>query len=412
MRALGSMSARDDAWMLAAATRARYRSRIARLAVLAAVLVTLVGALPRVALAAGVLPDALRPFIWSDVLHIWERGARDGQLPYRDVFFEYPPLVGYLWAGIETVARSAAASVALWALVQAAAAGAVAALLAREAGPRRTLVYWSLAPQLVLYGSLNFETLALAPLVAAVALARHGRVRGSAVALGIGTAVKLFPAAVLPVVVLAPTTRRRAALAAVFLFGAVASAPFVPGIAAPFSTLGTLGRYSVGIEPNLDSVWGLLRDALRGAGADPLAAIVAVTLAGTLATYALVVVPAARRSTDPSAAAGLAVAVVLVWSRLYSPQYSLWLLPFFALAALPLRTFALLTVADALVFLTVYPLTLVGRGPGDGGAALLAAALGGAVVLRHAALILSARELWRRATRSREPRRDPRSTGR
>lgn len=364
------------------------------------------------ALAAGVLPDALRPFIWSDVLHIWERGAREGQLPYRDVFFEYPPLVGYLWAGIEVVARSAAASVLLWAIVQAAAAGTVAAVLAREAGARRTLVYWSLAPQLVLYGSLNFETLALAPLVAAIAFARHGRVRGSAVALAIGTAVKLFPAAVLPVVVLARAARRREGLAAMLLFGAVTLALFLPGIAAPFSTLGTLGRYSVGIEPNIDSVWGLVRDALGSAGTDPLGAIVAVTLAGTVVTYALVVVPAARRSADPSAAAGLTVAVVLLWSRLYSPQYSLWLLPFFALAALPVRTFALLTVADVAVFLTVYPLTLVGRGPGDSGAALLAAALAGAVVLRHAALILSARQLWRRATGSREPRRDPRSTDR
>jgi len=86
---------------------------------------------------------------------------------------------------------------------------------------------------------------------------------------------------------------------------------------------------------------------------------------------------------------------VLLWSRLYSPQFSLWALPFFALAALPVRAFVLLTVADVGVFLTVYPLTLTERLAVDV-RDLLLATLAAAVVLRHVALLLA----WRAAVRS------------
>lgn len=357
-----------------------------------------VGAVPRIALASGILPSVLRPFVWSDVAFIWERGARSGQLPYRDVPFEYPPLVGYAWGAIETVAASEAVHVLAWAGVQAVAAAVVAYVLAREAGSSRALLFWSLSPQLLLYGSLNFETIAVAPLVVAIGLARRGRPIGSAVALAVGTAVKLFPAAALPVVLARPfLARDRRAVVAVAAFAVVLAAAFVPGATAPFSTLTSLRQYSVGIEPNFDSFWGLVRSIVLTTGWDPRDAIVMASLAGTAVTYLLLVVPAMRRSADPAVTAGLAVAAVLIWARLYSPQYALWILPFFALAGLSARTFALLTFADVAVFLTVYPLTLVDRPPGDPAAPLLGSALAAAVVLRQAALLLTARELWRRS---------------
>ncbi|MBI4571279.1 MAG: DUF2029 domain-containing protein [Chloroflexi bacterium] len=358
------------------------------------------GALPRVLLAMDALPAALQPFVWSDVLHIWERGARAGSLPYRDVPFEYPPLTGMTWAAIEAVAGSAAAHVALWVAVQAAAAGVVAFALACAAGPKRAIVFWSLSPQLLLYGSVNFETFALAPLVIAVVLARRERMVVSSVALAVGTAVKLFPAAVLPVV-LARSLRgdARAAVASAIAFSVVVAAAFAPTASAPFSSLFSPWRYSVGIEPNLDSPWGLVREVVRAAGWDPVEAIVAVTLVGTVATFVIAVLPAAWRAPDAAVGAGLAITTVLLWSRLFSPQYVLWLLPFFSLAIPSMRTFLLLTVADLGVFATIYPLTLVRWSPDDPLATALVGILAAAVLARHAVLILVWRALWSRRAR-------------
>ncbi len=331
-------------------------------------------------------------------MYIWERGAADGQLPYRDVAFEYPPIVGYLWAAIETIAGSKVMHVVLWAAVQAAAAGIAALVLSREAGRRRTLLYWSFAPQLFLYGSLNFETLAVAPLVLSVALTRRGRPIASAAALAVATATKLFPLALLPVVLARPllSRDRRVVLAATATFTIVTAAAFVPGMGAAFSTLWSLARYSVGIEPNYDSVFGLMRSAVLIRDWDPRDAIVVVSLTGTAVTYLLLVVPALRRSADPAVASGLAIVVILLWTRLYSPQYALWILPLFALAIPSPRLFALLTTADLAVFFTVYPLTHA-AGFSEGTVHLLTLGLTGAVVLRHVALLLTTRELWRRS---------------
>ncbi len=375
------------------------RSRIVLLPVLAAMASVAIGAVPRVALAAGVLPDALRPFVWSDILHIWERGVREGALPYWNVAFEYPPMIGYLWAALETLAASAVVHLVLWALVQAAAAGMVAFLLAREAGRARALLFWSLSPQLLLYGSLNFDVLAIAALVGGIVLARRGRVVLSAAALAVGTAAKLFPAAIVPVVLMrglvARDGRGVAGAAVAFLF--VLAAAFAPGAFAPFSTLGTLGRYTVGISPNIDSVWGLARAAVLATGWDPLAWTVVVSLLGMAVMYLTVVLRAAGRSTDVVAPGALAVLTVLLWTRLFSPQYTLWVLPFFALARLSQRTFAVLTAADVAVFLTVYPLTLVRRSPDDPFQLALASGMAAAVVLRQVALILTTREVWDRS---------------
>lgn len=358
------------------------------------------GAIPRALLAAGALPPLLRPFVWSDVLHIWERS--DGALPYWESYFEYPPLVGYLWILLRGVAPGATAFVIAWALIQIAFAAAIAAVLARAVGARAAVTRWSLLPQLALFGPLNFDLLAVAALVGALRLDHAGRRLASAGAIAAGTALKLFPGAALPTILI----RQRsiaAAAAQLATFALVVAALYLPSAAAPFPSTESLRRYTVGLEPNLDSFWGIAFNALRGAGADPAGVLAVVTAVGLAATYLVLVLPAARRSPDPAASVGLAVVAVLVWSRLYSPQFSLWVLPFFALCDLPRRGLLLLVFADVAVFLTVYPLTLVPWTADDPAAGMLAAALAAAVAARHGALVVVGRDLWWRTRGSGAP---------
>jgi hypothetical protein len=148
-----------------------------------------------------------------------------------------------------------------------------------------------------------------------------------------------------------------------------------------------VGFYAVGIRSNVDSIWGLAERFLATLGVPNAGAIIlAVTIVGLAATYLRLVLPRGQRAADPAVGFGLATIALLFWTRLYSPQYSLWLLPFFALLALPVRAFALLAIADVGVFFTIYPLTLVERGPEDAFAPALFAAMAAFVVLRHLAL--------------------------
>lgn len=352
----------------------------------------LVGALPRLLLAAGLLPDGLRPFIWSDVLFTWERGISGGRAPYWDAYFEYPPLVGYLSGLFGMVAPTAVAYVALWTSIQVFAAAATGWAL-RGTG-RRGWWAWGLAPQLALFGPINFDLLAVMALVVAVNAEREGGRMRSTLALAFGTATKLFPAAAFPLFLV--RARKGVSGAAIHLavFAGILIATYAPGSMARFSTVESLSRYSVGMSANFDSVWGLLDALLKGIGLASPAVVGALSLGGFVATYVLVALRRAAAGDQPGRLAASAVLALLLFSRLYSPQYSLWVLPFFALAALPQRAFAILTIADMLVFLTVYPLTLAPVIP-ESTRDVLIGALAGAVVLRHVGLAVALRAIAR-----------------
>lgn len=368
--------------------------RRALVAGIGAALVVALGGVPRILLAAGVLPDALRPFVWSDALFVYLRGLSGQRLPYVDTPFEYPPLIGIVSGALSLLSSGPVPFVAGWVAIVAAAAGCAAALLVRDTGARPAWRYWVLAPQLALLGTVNFDLVPVALVVAAVLLARSRRDALAAVALAFGAVAKLFPAASAPILVLRSRDWLRAAAA----FVAPVTFFYLSTALWPFSSVAGVGFYAVGIRSNLDSVWGIAERLLEVAGV-PAAGVlvVVVTLAGLVITYVLRVLPMARRAADPAVGMAMATLALLFWSRLYSPQYSLWVLPFFALLGLRPRTYALLVAADVGVFLTIYPLTLVPRDATDVVGALLLGALGACVVLRQVALVAMWRELSSRA---------------
>ncbi|MDQ2953179.1 MAG: glycosyltransferase 87 family protein [Chloroflexota bacterium] len=374
-------------------------------AAIAAALVTLIGAIPRVLLAAGALPDALRPFVWSDTLLVYERGLSGHRLPYVDTPFEYPPLIGLISGALSLLAPGPAPFVAAWALIVAVTGACCAALLVAS-GHGRAWRSFVVAPQLLLLGTINFDLLPVLLLTLAVLAQRGGRVLTAMVALGLGTGAKLYPAASAPLS-LARGPRRALSAAA---FVAVLALLYLPTALQPYSSAAGVGFYAVGIRSNIDSVWGLAERLLTGLGLPnaPLL-VLAATIGGLGLTYVGRVLPRAGRASDPAIGFCLATIAVLFWSRLYSPQYSLWLLPFFPLLGLGGRALALLTLADIGVFFTIYPLTLVRYGPDDLVPTVLLAALAAFVVLRHLALWRMWREVLARADATpvaREIRRD------
>ena len=374
--------------------------RPALVASLGAAGVTILGGIPRILLAMAALPEGLRPFVWSDPLFVYERGLSGHRLPYLDTPFEYPPLIGIGAGALSLFSNGPATFVVAWTLLSAIAAAGCAFALARVAGPVRTWRFWVLTPQLLLFGTVNFDLVPVV-LVTLAVLAQRSRREVAAVALlAAGTAAKLYPLASAPIALLLD---RRRVIATVVFVSALALL-YVPTSVLPYASAGGVGFYAVGIGANIDSVWGIVERVLVALGVPNAGAVVvALSLLGLAVTYAWHVVPRALRAADPAVAFALATVTVLLWSRLYSPQYSLWILPFFALLGLSGRTFALLAVADAGVFLTIYPLTLVRHDQTDAIAAALLGALAAFVVLRHVALYA----IWREASsRAREERAD------
>lgn len=344
-------------------------------------------AAPRIAAAAGALPAEARPFLWADLLDTYE--YLRGRVPYWEVPFYWPPLVGYVAAALVKTGVGAAGTLVAWALLVAAASGVVGFVLARAAGARAAIVCWAAAPQLLLFAGINFDALAVMFAVVGVWLAA-AHPAAALVALAVGTCVKVFPALLAPLELDRRRGDRGRLARGALLFVAVVGAISLPSLLAPAPSTYTAPDYASKVT--IESVWGLAHALLTPLSLHHL--LGPLTVAGLVATYALGVVPAARRAADPAIGAGLAVITLLLWSRIYQPQYSLWVLPFFALAHVPYRWLGLLTVADVGVFVAIMLIEAAGlASPPVALLGLLAAT----VSLRHAALIGAWVVLYRKA---------------
>lgn len=279
--------------------------------------------------------------------------------PYWTFPFEYHPVIAWASAVLSYMTGDLVVLVLAWIVVAALCARAVGRHLASSVGTRRAITFWSLSPQLILFGAQNFDVLAVLTIVLAVAQTAQRPLRAGA-SLAIGGATKLFPLLALPPLALwsvAHGERGRAyrlIAAAVFVFLLLD----LPAVFAPFSLLAYgVTPYSVATW-NVDSIWFPVAMALDlvldPARADIVIAI--VTIVGLVASYLWLAVLPSTRTRSPDRLVWLGVAAVVFWTRLRSPQYAIWLLPLFAGWVPDVRLLALMSIGDALSYVGVFGL--------------------------------------------------------
>jgi len=298
-------------------------------------------------------------------------------VPYRDFFVEYPPgslpaLVLPAAAGSEYALAFKLAQAGLGALAVMLVALALTAI---DAPPRRlygAVALTAVAPAAL--GPVTFTRYDLWPAaltVAALAAVLAGRARLGLGALGLAAAAKLYPLAVVPLALL--YVRRRhgtrealSALAVAACVFALVVLPFValaPGgvrfslsfqasrplhietaAAGVLLAAHHLGGYAAEVVSSFNSqnLDGVLPDAVTVA----LAALQGLAVVAVWALFAR----GRRGGNELLAASAAVVAVLLLFSKLLSPQYLVWLLPLVPLvggtagiasAALLLAAFAL-----------------------------------------------------------------------
>jgi hypothetical protein len=310
---------------------------------------------PRVALAV-VVWHRFPVLFWNDADHYWH-AFHAGGLPYREFLWEFPPL---------TIVPMALAVVPLWlfgpALATTMAACEVGALhLVRRGRPRAEDLtrYWlTTGWVLVLFAYFRFDFLAVVLAVGAFVAWERGR-RGGWVVATLGFLAKLWPVA-LAVVALArrqvgEVTRLAVAVGAVtllwfawspsgfraFLDFRRGSGVHVESVVGPFALLS-------GSRPTFVSgAWVV--------GAGSLDWVDPVLLALLAVLVLAIVVSAVRRPVRPAPLAGHVVTLVLLCSRLLSPQYLVWVLPFAAIDRVDGRGVAARWFAVA-AYLTLIPL--------------------------------------------------------
>jgi uncharacterized membrane protein len=219
----------------------------------------------------------------------------------------------------------------------------------------RRALWFALAPTLLIYGTINWDLVAVAFATLALVAFASRRDGWAGVLLGLGAASKLYPALLVIPLFLQGIQDREPDRSVRVLWWTVGTwiavnLPFA--IAAP-SAWFEFFRFNSGRVADFDSLWYIAcrhwDPACLSTGVINLWSVIAFVLVfGLLLWLKTIREPGFARWTLGFPL----IACFLLSNKVYSPQYSLWLLPWFALALPSWPAFAAFEVADVAVFVT------------------------------------------------------------
>jgi uncharacterized membrane protein len=300
-----------------------------------------------------------RLLCYSDVVPLYgTEQLQGGRLPYLDHCEgrcdEYPVLTMYTMRAAAWPAN-AFESFFYWnALLLSIAAGVTAFLLFRLAG--RRAMYFAVAPTLLIYGFMNWDLIAVAFATAGTYAFVRKKDVASGILLGLGTAAKLFPA-LLVVPFVAERFRRKDPDGGIRLAAAAAIswlAVDLPFMLFRFHAWSEFFRFNAQRPADWDSLWFISCSPLGQRGCRSTGFVNAFAVVAFVGTVVVVwALRVARHPDTPRWHLGFPIlALFLLTNKVYSPQYGLWLLPWFALVLPDLRLFLAFEAADVAVFVT------------------------------------------------------------
>jgi len=272
---------------------------------------------------------------------------------------EYPVLTGvFMW--FTGLFSGDSSSFLRWSALFLAPFGLITAyLLARMTGWRALL--WSLAPAIVLYSFHNWDLLVVAAAVFGIYLWWKGEPIWAAVLFGIGGAFKAFP-----IFFLAPLAldlwikgdKRRTVRSAI-AGGGTALAINLPFMLANFEGWVITYTFHQDRGPNYDTLWCTMRDNCLStpfwepSDLNKLTAL--LTGAFFLAALGFGWIRARKEGRYPFLpVCGALLCSFLLWNKVHSPQYALWILPFFVLIRVHVLWWVAYAIGDLMVYIGVF----------------------------------------------------------
>jgi uncharacterized membrane protein len=222
----------------------------------------------------------------------------------------------------------------------------------------------------MIYGFMNWDLFAVALATGGMLAFARRRDGWAGILLGLGAAAKFYPALLL-IPLIAARLHAREPDGAIRIGWSAAGTWLLVNL--PFAAASPSGwweffRFNSARPADWDSLWYIgCQHAHLPAICGQTARINAFSLAIFIVAFAGIWVLKARR--EPGFArwtlAFPMLVLFLLSNKVYSPQYGLWLLPFFALGLVDLRQYVAFEIADIAVFVTRF--SFFGQLSGSGG---------------------------------------------
>ena len=231
---------------------------------------------------------------------------------------------------------------------------AAAALAAMALEPRRVLLY-AVGPAMILYAFHNWDLLA----VGLATLGMYAYIRRAdgwaGLLLGLGAATKVYPAFLLPALALGVWRRnRRPPWRMALAFAGGVAALNLPVMIANFPGWRYPWDFQSRRTANYETSWFMVYRHFPGSWFfdSTFVNVLSIAIFGVVAIV-LIALEARRERPRPFALGFGILAAFLLTTKVFSPQYALWLLPFFALLRMPWWSYVAWAVTDAAVWISV-----------------------------------------------------------
>ncbi len=318
-------------------------------------------------------------FCYNDIQPLFHaRGVDRGLIPYRDITVEYPVLIGTfmyvlgrllaflnhvgLVAGYNDPSYFEITALFLWPFSLA------VTMLLRPRVTAGRLMIWAIGTPTLFYTFLNWDVIAVAPMVWGLVEVEQRRWGRAGFAFALGASAKLFPAFLLPSALGGAWAARdrKGASRLVNGFGIGLVAANVPWMLASFSGWMGVWKFHADRYPDFGTPWYWVAQMASpdhlshwwgsvSGGWGGFVGTVGMLVFGLVSLLVLWV--GWRRRAEPGGypvvATGLAiVASFMVLAKVHSPQYALWIIPLIVMVDIRWRLVLAYLACDAVLYVS------------------------------------------------------------
>lgn len=326
----------------------------------------------------GLIKAAPWHIVYSDTLGFYQRISEPG-LPYLDKNIEYPVITGFFmqlmaWLGQNRIGYFILNSLFLILFAGLATyflykitpdpslledgllTKRLASQSSKSEGGKNLWIFWILAPSMLVFSVYNWDIIALLFVILAFYFTAKNKNGWAAFFLALGFCAKLYPIVYLPILILKnPTFKNAVKLIAIFLVTFfILNSFFMIANFNGWSYFYTLNQTR---NSNPDSIWTIARFFFRNLD---IAGINILSLLLLASSYAVLIWKFRKESIIKLCF--IATLLFLIFNKVFSPQYLLWLLPFFVLLPIPKKGwYYTLEFSNLAAFFIILPWFLVER---------------------------------------------------